>query len=55
MKQSYRLPTQDKDSLDLAKRIVNVILESRLSFRQADDALTAAQDILLDARPISDG
>lgn len=57
MKQSYRLPTQaqDEKTLRLAKRIVAVILESRVSFRQADDALTTVQDLLLDARPVSDG
>lgn len=57
MRQPYRIPTQpqDEQTLDLAKRIIGVIMESRASFRQADDALTAARDLLFDARPVSDG
>ena len=57
MRQSYRIPAQaqDEQTLVLAKRIVGIIMESRVSFRQADDALTAVQDLLLNARPVSDG
>ena len=55
MKQSYRPPETDAEVLALAERIVNVILDSEVTFQKADDALSAAHDMLFKTcRPIND-
>lgn len=55
VRQSYRLPETDQEVLALAHQIVNVILDSCVTFQKADDALSAAQDMLFSqCRPISD-
>ena len=55
MKQSYRPPETNAEVLALAERIVNVILDSEVTFQKADDALSAAHDMLFKTcRPIND-
>lgn len=53
MHRSYRLPETDANTLALAAQIVELIIASKVTFQKADDALTAAQDMLLvKARPV---
>ena len=46
MRQSYRVPETDEKILALAVNLVTVIVDSGVTFQQASDALTAAQDML---------
>lgn len=54
MRQSYRTSETDDEILSVAEEIVEVILESGVTFQKADDALSAAQEMLLrECRPVS--
>lgn len=54
MRQSYRTPETDDEILRVAEKIVGVILESGVTFQKADDALSAAQEMLVrQCRPVS--
>lgn len=53
MRQPYNVPKGTPESQALAERVVEVLIESRLSFQDIDDALTIAQDILVNkTRPV---
>lgn len=55
MKLPYRIPETDADTLALAAKIVDVLVVSGVTFQKADDALSAAQEMLLTkARPVID-
>ena len=55
MRQSYRLPETNQEVLNLADDILKVILDSGVTIQKADDALSAAQDLLFSTcRPTSD-
>ena len=48
MKLPYRRPENDEQVTALAEQILQVILASGCTYRKADDALTEAQNMLLE-------
>ncbi len=55
MRRSYRLAEQDEATLELGRKLVNVLIEANVTFGKAIAALDAAEDILEDeTRPIRD-
>ena len=46
MKLSYMLPSKDEEVLKTAEQILDVLTRSGLSYQQAEDALTNAQEML---------
>ncbi len=54
MKRSYRLPESDETTLELGRKLVNVLIEANVTFGKAIAALDAAEDILEnETRPTS--
>ena len=46
MRLSYMVPSKDGEVLKTAEEILDVLARSGLSYQQAEDALTNAQDML---------
>lgn len=47
MKLSYAAPTTDDETLDLAGKIVRILVDSGVTYEKADAALTTAQEMLM--------
>ena len=54
MRLPYRIPESDEETIALASKIVELIISSGLSYRQASAALEKAQEVLLSTtKPIN--
>jgi|GEM_PF-2063518 len=47
MKLSYAAPKTDDETLDLAGKIVRILVDSGVTYQKANDALTTAQEMLM--------
>lgn len=47
MKLSYAAPITDDETLDLAGKIVRVLVDSGVTYQKANDALSNAQEMLM--------
>jgi len=53
MKLSYAAPTTDDETLDLAGKIVRILVDSGVTYQKANDALTTAQEMVMQCtRPV---
>ncbi len=54
MNLSYREPIRGKETLGLAETLVDVLVASGMTYEKADEALAAAQEILMkNTRPVT--
>lgn len=49
MKQPYRTPELDETAMEIGKKLVDVLIESNVTYSKALDALDAALNILGDS------
>ncbi|WP_312280345.1 hypothetical protein [Oscillibacter sp.] len=51
---SYKEPARDDEMLALADKLMHVLLDSGTTYEKGDEALTAAQEVLLKTtRPVT--